>query len=134
MSDDRERDQRRPDRRRIRPADAVWAVGFGLVVAFFGGAVAAPPDPLSQLLWAAPLVVVTVPGMYVAVTRARARRRDGARRLLVTHFVVTTLAGGLLAGVVGGLLDAGGLAATLARALAFAGTFLVITWLFYRRQ
>ena len=114
----------------IKPSVLAYALGFGVFLAFAGAAAVGPPDPFSQVVVAAPLLLVVVPVIYLVLDADDVARHDVKSRLPLPYLVVVTLTSVLAATFVP--LPVTGHPAILARAVAFLVPFAVVSWLAIR--
>jgi hypothetical protein len=111
----------------IKPAVLAWALGFGVFLSFVGASAIGPPDPLTQLFVAGPLLLVVVPVIYLVLDADDVARHDEKSRVPLPYLIVVTLTS-VLASVLVPLPETG-LSAIVGRGAAFLLTFGAVSWL-----
>lgn len=111
---------------RVDPAVLAWAFGYGVFLAFVGAAVVAPPDPLTQLSVAIPLLGLVVPIVYRVLDADDVGRHDVTSRRPLPYLVGTTLASTAAVSLVP--VPADPMVALLARLAVFLTVFGLASW------
>lgn len=113
-------------RRRVDPAVLAFALGFGVFIAFAGGAVVGPPDPFTQVLAAGILLPLVTPVVYWVLAADRVGDQSVRSRRPFPYLVAATT-GSVLAAAVAPV--GGGRTATLLRGGVFLAAFGAVSWI-----